>query len=176
MGRISTEEVQALTSGERNKLVKNQALEYAKGKIMGKPKIYLETTIFNFPFADDAPELRADTIKLFEEIKIGKYEPYTSIYVLDELENTVQIDKLEKMKGLIQSCNITIIPASKEAERLAAIYLAEGAIKKKYVTDAYHIAITTVYQLDFIVSLNFQHIVKQKTIRETAQIFVLVRS
>jgi len=36
------------------------------------PKIYLETTIFNFPFADDAPQYRADTLKLFDEIKAGK--------------------------------------------------------------------------------------------------------
>ena len=137
---------------------------------MSKPKIYLETTIFNFPFVEDAPQLRADTIKLFEEIKTGKYEPYTSIYALEELENTVQVDKLEKMKGLIEAYNITVIPVSEEAERLAALYLAEGTINKKYMTDAYHIAISTVYDLDFIVSLNFQHIVKQKTIRETAGI------
>jgi len=38
---------------------------------MSKPKIYLETTIFNFPFADDAPQLREDTLKLFEEIRAG---------------------------------------------------------------------------------------------------------
>ena len=137
---------------------------------MRKPKIYLETTIFNFPFADDAPQLRADTLKLFEEIKTGKYEPYTSIYVLDELENTVQTDKLRKMKGLIEIYNITVIPISEEAERLAGLYLAEEVINKKYMTDAYHIAITTVSGLDFIVSLNFRHIVKQKTIRETARI------
>ena len=137
---------------------------------MSKPKIYLETSIFNFPFADDAPQLKADTIRLFEEIKAGKYEPYTSIYALEELENTVQINKLKKMKGLIEACNITIIPVSEDAERLAALYLAEGIINEKYMTDAYHIAITAVYQLDFIVSLNFQHIVKQKTIRETTRI------
>ena len=103
---------------------------------MGKPKIYLETTIFNFPFAEDAPQLRADTLKLFNEIKTGKYEPYTSIYALDELENTVQTDKLKKMKGLIEACNITVIPINEEAERLAALYLVEGAINKKYMTDA----------------------------------------
>jgi hypothetical protein len=27
------------------------------------PKVYLETTIFNFPFADDAPALQKDTLK-----------------------------------------------------------------------------------------------------------------
>jgi hypothetical protein len=37
--------------------------------MMKKTSIYLETTIFNFPFADDAPQYKADTLKLFEEIK-----------------------------------------------------------------------------------------------------------
>jgi len=36
---------------------------------MRTPKIYLETTLFNFFFADDAPEKKLDTIKLFQEIK-----------------------------------------------------------------------------------------------------------
>jgi len=137
---------------------------------MNKPKIYLETTIFNFPFVDDAPELKADTLKLFDEIMAGKYEPFTSSYVLDELENTKQPEKLERMKKLIQEYNIKVIPFSAEAEKLALLYLAEGVMNKNFSTDAYHIAITTVCGLDFIVSLNFQHIVRQKTIHETARI------
>jgi hypothetical protein len=42
---------------------------------MKLPKIYLETTMFNFPFADDAPQYQADTLRLFEEIKAGKFDP-----------------------------------------------------------------------------------------------------
>jgi len=137
---------------------------------MSEPKIYLETTIFNFPFADDAPQLREDTLKLFEEIREGKYEPYTSIYAIEELNDTKQPEKLEKMKVLIGKYDISIISGSSEAERLAAIYLAEGVVNRKYSNDALHIAITTVTGLDFIVSLNFQHIVRQKTIQETARI------
>ncbi len=52
---------------------------------MRAPRVYLETTIFNFCFADDAPEMRRDTLALLEEIKAGKYEPFTSDYVLREL-------------------------------------------------------------------------------------------
>ena len=40
------------------------------------PKIYLETTIFNFPFADDAPQYKSDTLKLFKEIGAGKFKAY----------------------------------------------------------------------------------------------------
>ncbi len=53
---------------------------------MRAPKIYLETSVFNFVFANDSPDKRADTLVLFEEIRQGRFEPYTSAYVLEELE------------------------------------------------------------------------------------------
>jgi predicted nucleic acid-binding protein len=131
------------------------------------PKIYLETTMFNFPFAADAPQYRADTIKLFEEIKAGKFEPYTSEYVIRELDDTKDVGKREKMKALVADHGVTVLPASDEAKRLADIYVSAGVIPEKYSTDAVHIAAATTVGLDFIVSLNFKHIVKHKTIIET---------
>ncbi|MCL2096264.1 MAG: hypothetical protein FWH10_05090, partial [Oscillospiraceae bacterium] len=50
-------------------------------------KIYLETTMFNYYF-DIERDAHADTVKLFNEIRTGKYEAYTSVYVIDELEDT----------------------------------------------------------------------------------------
>jgi len=87
---------------------------------MKTPTIYLETTIFNSPFADDAPQYQADTLKLFAEIK-----------------------------------------------RLSDAYIVAGIIPEKFTTDALHIAAATVTGLDYIISLNFRHIVKHKTIIET---------
>jgi len=127
------------------------------------PKIYLETTIFNFPFADDAPQYRADTLRLFEEIGAGKFKPYTSLYVVQELEDIKDAVKLGRMKALIGTYGIEVLSVSQEAERLADIYVKEGIIKMRYKTDATHIAVATVAGLDFIVSLNFKHIVKRKT-------------
>lgn len=49
------------------------------------PTIYLETTIFNFPFAADAPQYRADVLRLFAEIKEGMFRPFTSEYVTREI-------------------------------------------------------------------------------------------
>jgi len=131
------------------------------------PKIYLETTIFNFPFVDDAPNYRADTLRLFEEIEAGKFKPYTSGYVIDELEDTKNAEKREKMKALVKNYGIEVMPANPEVRRLANLYIKEGIIPEKKGPDAIHIAAATVAGLDFIVSLNFQHIVKRKTIVET---------
>jgi predicted nucleic acid-binding protein len=137
-----------------------------RGGIMRIPTIYLETTIFNFPFVDDAPQYKADTLRLFAEIKAGNFKPYTSEYVTEELENTNDAVKLQQMKALIADCGITVIPVSNEVGRLADVYVTTGIIPKRFVTDALHIAAATVTGLDFIVSLNFRHIVKRKTIEE----------
>jgi hypothetical protein len=56
---------------------------------------------------------------------------------------------------------------SDEASRLANIYVQSGIIPARFATDALHIATATINNIDFIVSLNFQHIVKHKTIIET---------
>jgi len=131
------------------------------------PSIYLETTIFNFPFADDSPQYQADTLRLFKEIKAGKFMPFTSEYVTQELERTKDKVKLDKMKTLITEYKIKVIPASPEIERLAGVYITAGVIPVNYETDASHIAAAAVAGLDIIVSLNFKHIVKHKTIFET---------
>ncbi|MCL2020377.1 MAG: hypothetical protein FWG70_11585 [Oscillospiraceae bacterium] len=54
---------------------------------MRKPKIYLETTMFNYYF-DTERDAHSDTVTLFKEVKAGKYKAYTSSYVIDELLKT----------------------------------------------------------------------------------------
>jgi rRNA-processing protein FCF1 len=92
------------------------------------PAIYLETTIFNFPFTDDAPQYKADTLRLFAEIKAGKFIPFTSEYVLDELEDTMDAEKLKKMKALITDNSIEVLPGNEEIMRLAELYVSESVI------------------------------------------------
>jgi len=41
-------------------------------------KIYLDTSVFSFALADDAPKEREVTLKLLEEIRNEKYEPFIS--------------------------------------------------------------------------------------------------
>jgi hypothetical protein len=136
---------------------------------MAAPKIYLETTVFNFPFVPDLPgyrELKADTLKVLDLIRAGKYKPYTSVYASGELAGTGKQERREKMMDLIEEYGIEVLPASPEAERLADLYVAEGAVPPGYPTDAQHIAITTVNSLDFIVSLNFEHIAREWTVKK----------
>jgi predicted nucleic acid-binding protein len=133
---------------------------------MSKPKIYLETTMFSFPFAEDSPDLRADTLKVFELIQAGRFDPYTSEYVLQEIRDTTEPDLRLKMLEYITRYEIKDLGQSDETERLAALYIEAKAIPATYPTDAVHIAMTAINGLDFIVSLNFQHIVRPWTIEK----------
>ncbi|MCL2421515.1 MAG: PIN domain-containing protein [Defluviitaleaceae bacterium] len=128
---------------------------------MRKPKIYLETTVFNHYFDVDR-EAHVATVKLFEEIQNGKYDAYTSIYVTDELVKASE-PKRSKMLALIGMHGIQLLDDDDEARRLADIYADEGIIPTKYYYDGLHIAIATANDLEYIFSLNFKHINKLKT-------------
>jgi predicted nucleic acid-binding protein len=126
------------------------------------PRIYLETTIFNFYFAKNRRQYFGKTIeycqevkRLFEEMKAGKFKAYSSEYVIEEIRLDVNQAHRIEMLQLITDYNVMILSKSRKIERLAHLYLQAGAIPQKYVDDALHIATSAIYDLDFIVSLNF---------------------
>ena len=137
---------------------------------MRKPKIYLESTIYNH-FFDTDRDAHIATVKLFGEIKAGKYEAYTSLYVTNELENAEE-PKRSKMLDLNTEYNIKVLGVEDEAERLAEIYVNEGVIPARFTYDALHISCATVNDLDYVFSLNFKHINKLKTKTMTSVINV----
>ena len=128
---------------------------------MRKPKIYLETTMFNFYFDTDRDAHKA-TVKLFEKISAGEYEAYTSVYVLDELESA-QEPKKSNMLALIDKYRVRVLEVENAAEKLAEMYVNEGVVPVKFAYDGIHIAIATINDLECIFSLNFKHINKLKT-------------
>ncbi len=136
---------------------------------MGTAKVYIETSVFNFVFAYNEPERRRDTLVLFDEIRHGKYKPYTSSYVIRELVQCPEPQRSDMLK-LIDEYGVKTLADDVEAEQLAAVYVAAGVIPQRYLTDAIHIAVATVNDMDFIVSFNFKHIVKRKTVTMTEAI------
>ena len=131
-------------------------------------KVYLETTVFNYYFDTDR-DAHAATVKFFDEIRHGKYEAYTSAYVLAELEKASE-PKRSNMINLIASLGIELLEPEIQAENLADMYVKEGVIPRRFRLDGVHIALASIKELDYIISLNFQHINKQKTKTYTALI------
>ena len=109
---------------------------------------------------------------MFKDIAVDTYEAFTSRYVVNELSDT-KGEKREKMLGLILQYDIPILEPTDEAVAIANHYVKDGIMPQKYRTDGLHIALATVYNLDMIISMNFQHIVKRKTKIGTAHINAL---
>jgi hypothetical protein len=130
------------------------------------PKLFLETTLFNFYFYGKGKEKMMYTRLLFDQIAAGIYKPYTSEYVMDELRDAPK-KQFEQMYTLIDTYGIFVLPESGEIDRLSAIYVANEIIPVGSEPDSDHIAAATVNGLDFVVSYNMGHIVKQKTMIAT---------
>jgi len=131
-------------------------------------KTYLETSMFNYYFDTDR-EHHPDTVAFFEACLAGRFEAYTSEYVMRELLAAPD-GKREKMLSLVDRYKINVLAASSEIDNLAQRYLDEGALPGKSLADANHIASAAVYGLDIVVSLNFRHIVRPKTEQMTREI------
>ena len=68
------------------------------------PKIYFDTSIFNFAIAEDVPVEREITLKLFDEVKNRKYEVFISEVVLREISRAPQ-QKAVELRDCIKKIN-----------------------------------------------------------------------
>jgi len=138
---------------------------------MKKLRVYLDTTIFNFVFADDAPVERDLTRKFFSQI--SHFDVFISDIVIEEIAEC-PAPKRQKMMDLIEKYNIQELSLDEASRQLAIKYIKEGIIPAKYQDDALHIAIASVNEMDLLLSWNFQHIVKLKTKRESVGVNMLM--
>jgi predicted nucleic acid-binding protein len=126
-----------------------------------KSTLYLDTSVINFLFADDVPELKNATTDFFQNfIKTGIYDCYISEYVLQEINKTSDLSKKERLLNTIEIYPVCLIEISKEneIEFLAEEYINSRIIPQTQKLDALHIAIATVHKIDYLVSWNYKHL------------------
>ncbi len=120
-------------------------------------KLYLETSTWNFYYADDAPEKQTVTRVFFEALPTSHYDIYISEVVLAEIDNADE-SKAIQLTNLIERVKPTILLLEPIVGQLADAYLSNRILPPKAFADAQHIAIATVNELDYIVSWNLRHI------------------
>lgn len=124
-----------------------------------KLRLYLETTVFNW-YYDERPE-HDEVMSLFEAIRNGKFAGYTSKYVTEELEKAPD-PKRTNMMNLLDEFGIMVLPPHADGLSLAKEYRDAEIIPHSQVYDSLHVAVASLYDIDVIVSYNFQHINKDK--------------
>jgi predicted nucleic acid-binding protein len=128
---------------------------------MKKLSVYFDTSIINFHFAEDAPEKKAITIEYFERyVRTGTYDHFVSDFVVAELDRTSDKALRKSLLDIIRLFPIQFLPAEPhdEIQQLATHYLQSGAIPKRKLDDALHVAICTVHKVDVLLSWNFRHL------------------
>ena len=132
---------------------------------MNKLKIYLDTSIISFLYADDSPEKKEITIEFFQSY-LDKYDVFISRFVILELQNTVNSKLREKLLGSISKHDLTIIEIDKSRQEqifnLAKDYIEQKIIPENKMDDAIHIAISTIFNMDILLSWNFRHLANIK--------------
>ena len=127
---------------------------------MIKLRIYIDTSVVGGCLDDEFKEY---SVRLFSEFISGEKTPLVSDLLLLELEEAP-----EEIKGALErvpSSNIEYISLDEESLTLANAYIEEGAIAKRSISDARHIALATVERADLLASWNFRDIVNMGRIR-----------
>lgn len=130
---------------------------------MRKLKIYLDTSVISHLSAQDTPEKMQDTLKLWEDIKDGKYEIVLSDMTTAEV-NDCSEPKKQKLLDFIKEIEFEPFLENSETKMLANLYIDHNVLTKKSLDDCTHIACAIISNCDIIVSWNFKHLVNHKTI------------
>lgn len=129
---------------------------------MKKLKLYIETSVWDFLFAEDAPEKRYITRRLFKEISSGRYEVFISEVVVREIEKAPG-ETRERLAGVIEKYQPFMLDDSVESRELVYNYVKNGLLSDEQYSDLLHVAVSTTNEMDILVSWNMKHIVKMKT-------------
>lgn len=139
---------------------------------MKKLRIYLDTSVISFLFADDAPEKR-DATREFFDARLDRFSVAISDLVLVEIGRTRNAERRERLMRAIDRYGLLPVEVddgdANEIDRLATLYVTRGVIPPAKRDDAVHEAICTVLEFDLLLSWNFAHLANvQKQIKINA--------
>lgn len=126
-------------------------------------KLYLDTSVINGLFAYETPWRIEATELLFDKVLEEGYQAFVSELVLAEIEQTRNLMKRQQLLSVVEEYNLERLAVNERADQLAGAYVSGGIIPQVYEADAMHIAIATFYNVDILVSWNFEHMVKYET-------------
>ena len=129
---------------------------------MKKESLYLDTSVPSAYYDARVKERQESTIKFWKDV-LPNYKVYVSEITVKELDNTKDEMLKKKLRDLIKDFNI--LKVNKNIRELAEVYIDKGIFPEKYIDDALHVAIASYYEISYLISWNFEHLVKVRTRR-----------
>lgn len=120
-------------------------------------RIYIETSVWSFAFAEDSPDYRGHTLEFFDRCRGGAFETFIPPVVLAEIRKAGEPLRT-LLAGLIREIRPMVVEVSPEARGLADVFLRKAVVPAAKPEDAQHVAVAFAQRLDVLVSWNFKHI------------------
>ena len=105
----------------------------------------------------------AVTWQLWERMKNDEFDLYLSEITLFEIAGCSS-PKRELLSSYLADIHYTRLDDSAEVRFLANVYLQAGLLRSRSIADSFHLAFTSVYDLDILLSWNFKDLVNYRTI------------
>jgi len=137
---------------------------------MKKETLYLDTSVPSAYFDDRTKERQEATIKFWREV-LPLYQVYISGITMEELEATKNEFLRRNFKKLVKG--FRILKVNKKIRNLTRIYIEKGIFPERYIDDALHVATASFYNVSYLVSWNFEHLVKVRTRRLVNSVNIL---
>jgi len=124
-----------------------------------RASVYLDASVVSALFDKANPERQALTQAFFR--RAADFRVFISevtVVEIDQTPDTILRNRMKRVAGAFP-----VLALTDDAERLANEYIRNGAVPVAYLNDALHIAISAVNGIDYLLSWNFRHIVRRKT-------------
>lgn len=139
--------------------------------IPGKEKsLYLDTSVVSAYYDKRTEERREATVKFWKEI-LPEYHVCISETTVEEINDTKDPDLKDMLKRRIK--NFKVLKINTKIRNLAKAYVEEGIFPERYIDDAVHVACAAFYEIPYLISWNFEHLVKVKTRKMVSSVNIL---
>ena len=123
-----------------------------------KPTLYLDSSVPSYwlPQGDD-PIVHARHLltQRWWQHELGRFEVFVSQVVLDELAGGVS-ERAAQRLALVEE--FPLLDVDEEVERVARFYADNFVMPQRDLRDAFHLALASVYEMEYLVTWNFAHL------------------
>lgn len=125
-----------------------------------KQKIYIETSVISYntskPSRDLIVAAQQQITLAWWEYNLPNYEPFISTIIIEEISKG---DREASLRRLNAVSGISILEVNSDVISLSEEYFNLLKLPEKAKADSYHLAISVIHKIDFLVSWNCSHIV-----------------
>jgi predicted nucleic acid-binding protein len=123
-----------------------------------KPTVYLDSSVPSYWLPQQGNvvvQARHLTTRQWWADELSRFEAFVSQIVLEELAGG---DPARARERLVLVAAFPLLDVDEEVERAAQFYVDNMAMPTRNLRDAFHLALASVHEIDYLVTWNYAHL------------------